>query len=238
MATMMQTFDRFNTSFEHEIKNYLSTYDFMMQNYYEILMENKRRDNASQDIDNLKEQQSIYRSIYEIINVSQEKVRQNLHLNFDLLGAPTYSMQVSMYNNTRHLSDQKETMAVPQPFIDTSSDRTTEIKVNSLVNLGDKSKLLGLLWAFSFELFKEPKEGFYAANLLKYSLFANSDYTKYAKVEPSEKNRIIVTFPLRVEPAEEKLEDFLKCAKVKFENGDIKSVVYRKYLDLRDFRSN
>lgn len=120
-------------------------------------------------------------------------------------------------------------MTVPQPFIDTSSDRTTEIKLNSRVNIGDKTKLLALVWAFSFELFKEPKEGFYAANLLKYTLFANEDYKKYANVENSDKNAIIVTFPLRVEPAEEKLEESLQCAKLRFENGDLKSVEIRKF---------
>jgi hypothetical protein len=203
----------------------------MIQNYYEILQEHRRKNSSSKDIDAIEEEKMIFRSIREVMLYSEEVVRNNLYKTFDTTGSPTFSIQVAIFNNTQDMLNGKNDIVVPSPFIDTTSDRGTELRMNaflpSLDHLNKNS--LGLMWGLAHELFREPAEGFFASNIVKFKLYSHTDYTQEVTSTDSNRNKLEITFPLRVQPAESKIEELIKCVKISFGNADHYELKYRKY---------
>lgn len=128
-------------------------------------------------------------------------------------------------------------MFIPSPFIDTSSDRMSEIRLTaflpSLVEYNQKT--VALFWGLSQELFREPSEGFYATNIVKFKLYSHTDYTKELEPKDDGKNKIEILFPLRVQPAEENLKKFIKCVRLHFGTADTHELKYRKKPILNTF---
>lgn len=211
--------------------NYLGAVDYIIQNYFELIMEDRRRTDSTQDIDAITRREKIYKTIESALHYSTEFIRSNLYTPFNLTEATLYSIQARILNNSASVYSNSDPKILPSPFVDTISDHTGEIKIfpNYEWLRSNAFSVISVFWAFANELFKEPSKGFFVTNIVRMTTYRKDDLTKEINPEKNSNDFFKVIFPLRAEPSQEDLKKNLKCVRFRPSNGPNHEFIYRKF---------
>ena len=209
---------------------YITCLDYILQSYFEIIQEDKRRVDSMSDIESVQERRAIYDSMLNVVKEADSYITLNVASRHDAeySGSHHYSIQLRVGPpNLSHVPVIK----LPSPYIDISAqhDAEIEVKYNFESIKEAKVKLTSVTWGFAFEIFKEPDQGFYCSNivmlrLLKDGLGGTSEVFVPSEVD-SQDNYVQIKFPLRVEPPQEKLYEHLKCAQFRLERDAAKHTI-------------
>ena len=242
MVYLLRKHNKINQYTVKDAGEHLTCLDYLAQNYYEVIQEDIRREGTNDDIDQIQERRNSHNAIYEVLKEAQEFVRFNIankKANFER--GNHFAMKFRVERKGEHPS---ESIRVASPFIDTSSEHNADILVTNHFDSVDAAanRLDLVIWAFAFEMFKNPRRGFFCTNVVKVGLYEDGDLEQRQNFEPTESNDpnnyMSIKFPLRVVPAETGLKKKLECARFHHESGkDHLEITSRKFTLISSFRS-
>jgi hypothetical protein len=195
---------------------YITVLDYMIQNYFEIIQESRRRAGANSDIDAIEDRERIYRAIQSILLHANDFTKTNLLSGYNFFETmESYSIKANMFQDSSDFYNGARTLKVLSPFIDTSSERGApiEVQITSSKLQQDPNSFITVLWAFALELEKEPGNSFFASNIVKVNIFNKNNHEEEESFQ--KQDNLKIKFPLRIEPAKKDLNNHVKCARFK-----------------------
>ena len=222
-----------------EHAEYVSFLDSILLSYFEIMEEDKTRVKAISNPNTDHETEAIPNSIYKVLKGADQHIRSIIRrdLNTEYSGLRHSSIQLRA--GPPRMMSKIPIINLPSPYIPHFAVHhgTIEVKYSFDSIQESKERVTPVTWAFAFEMFKEPEEGFYCSNvvllrLLKEEQVGGSQI--FAPAAPdSTDNYVQIRFPLRVQPPQEELYQHLKCAQFMHdENANKLTVKTRKKIKI------
>lgn len=201
----------------------LKVMDFIIENSIEMLEEDERNQvDIAHDISYDQRKKLTMRMIAKLTKFGREVVRTSLDNRIDMTHSETYSTQLSIYTPNSTLAESKQNLKlikVQNPFMDNTSLRKGSyffVKLNPKIT---ESKTM-VLWSYSHETFKKPKNVHWVANLLWIGSYDST--FRYNEINDT----VNVKIPLRVMLPDVSLKKHFKCAKVEIRETSEKIKLY------------